>query len=618
MDIITNRLLRQAVPLFNALAAVLLALALGVLLKLGNDVFIPLAVALLLAFALAPVANLLQSRLGRGPAVVLSLLLAIAIIVGLGAVIYFQVADLAEQIPARKEVVKAKLQALAGGMAGAGPFTRAGDAISELLAEASRLTAGASGARTPPLVVTQEAASGLRVAAEALGHLVKPFAVMFAVILFTAFMLGQREDIRNRVIRLAGTDDLQQTTAALDDAGARLGRLLLTQVMVNAAFGAVIGGVLWAIGLPSPFLWGILAGVMRFVPYVGAVIGGAAPLAVAFVFDPGWSSLIITAVTFLILDLLVGHVLEPLLYGRSTGLSPLAVVLSATVWAFLWGPLGLVLATPLTICLVVIGRHIPRLSFLATLLGDRPPLEPHEMLYQRLLAGDPAEAGEQARLFLRKRSLATWYDDVALKAIRRAHLDIVRGSVAGDRLERMLASARAIIETLKSVNAGPASRLGHDTAETAAALDRFADDSAARERIDAARLPAGWQGAHPVVILYGAHPLDEVPARMLAQVLERYGVRAKVAALGNCAPDADAFANVRLVCLSFVEPLSTLHLRAASIGVRRKFGGARVVLCIWQQAEAGLIDALRRQLRVDGLVTTTVDALKQVQGMLKG
>lgn len=617
MDIITNRLVRQAVPLFNVFASVLLVLALGALLALGKDVFIPLAVALLLSFALSPVASGLQRiGLGRGIAVVFSVLLAIAVIVGVTHVVYSQVSDLAAQLPAHKEVVKTKLQGLAGSVGSGGPFSRASDVISELIDDLGHIADGSKKAAGPQaIIVRQESASGFKLAADALTHALHPLATLFAVLLLTAFMLAQREDIRNRLIRLAGTEDLQQTTAALDDAGGRLGKLLLTQLAVNACFGAIVGTVLLLIGVPSPFLWGILAGIFRFVPYVGAIIGAVPPMLVAFVFDPGWSSLLYTVGLFVLLDLMVGHVIEPMLYGHSTGLSPLAVVVSATIWAFLWGPVGLVLATPLTICLVVLGRYIPRLKFLGILLGDRPPLQPHEMLYQRMLAGDPGEATDQAKLFLQQRSLATYFDEVALESMRLAHTDIVRGTVAGDRLTRLIDSNRTLIQNLQAPDTASVSLIPHTSSETEAALDLYRDDAAAQRRVVGTDLPKTWQGKYPVVVLYGDHPLDEVPARMLAQVIERYGVPVYVSSMRACAADAaeSEARGVKLVFLSFIEPLSTLHLRAASIGVRRKLGGADVALGMWQDAEKNIVDGLRKQLRVAGVVTATLDGLKLVQ-----
>ena len=215
------------------------------------------------------------------------------------------------------------------------------------------------------------------------------------------FILIQRQDLRNRLVRLAGAQDLQRTTAALDDAGQRLSRLFLAQLALNAAFGLVIGAGLWFIGVPSAPLWGMLAMILRFVPYIGAVISAIFPLILAAAVGAGWTMVLWTAALFLIVEPIAGHVIEPLLFGHTTGLSPVAIITSATFWTWLWGPIGLILATPLTICLVVLGRHVDGLKFLDVMLGDQPALTPAELVYQRMLARDPIEAAEQAQLFLR-------------------------------------------------------------------------------------------------------------------------------------------------------------------------------------------------------------------------
>ncbi|MFC7610555.1 AI-2E family transporter [Teichococcus aestuarii] len=234
----------------------------------------------------------------------------------------------------------------------------------------------------------------------------------------TVFILVQREDLRDRLIRLFGSTDLHRTTVAMDDAAYRLSRFFLAQLSINLGFGAVIAAGLLLIGVPSPLLWGLLAALLRFVPYVGAVLGAVLPIGVAAAVDPGWSMALWTAVLFLAIEPLIAHVVEPLAYGHSTGMSPVSVVVAAIFWSWIWGPIGLIIATPLTLCLVVLGRHVDRLEFLDVLLGDRPALTPVENFYQRALAGDPDEVQEQAELLLRERSLCSYYDEVALKGRR--------------------------------------------------------------------------------------------------------------------------------------------------------------------------------------------------------
>ena len=246
--------------------------------------------------------------------------------------------------------------------------------------------------------------------------------------IFVLFILLQRQDLRNRLVRLAGARDLQRTTAALDDAGQRLSRLFLTQLAVNASFGCVIGLGLWIIGVPSAPLWGMLAMIMRFVPYIGALISAIFPLILAAAVGSGWTMFLITAVLFIVAETVVGQAIEPLVYGQSTGLSPVAIIVSATFWTWLWGPVGLILATPLSMCLVVVGRHVDRLEFLEVMFGDQPPLTPAELIYQRMLANDPIEAAEQARMFLKERPLVEYYDEILLEGLRLAETELQAGS----------------------------------------------------------------------------------------------------------------------------------------------------------------------------------------------
>src|SRR5438270_3878261 len=283
--------------------------------------------------------------------------------------------------------------------------------------------------RPVPVEVLQPDPGALESLQSLISPLLHPLATTGIIVIFVIFILLQREDLRNRLIRLAGSHDLQRTTAALDDAASRLSRLFLIQLLLNGSFGIIIGTGLWVIGVPSAILWGILAAVLRFVPYIGAAIAAAFPLALAVAVDPTWSMLLWALALFLVVEPVVGHVIEPMVYGHSTGLSPVAVVASATFWTALWVPIGLVLATPLTVCLVVLGRHVERLEFLDVMFGDRPALSPPEIFYQRMLAGDPAEAVDKAEEFLKERPLSTYYDEVALPGLKLAQNDVARGAL---------------------------------------------------------------------------------------------------------------------------------------------------------------------------------------------
>src|SRR6202034_250536 len=355
-----------------------------------------------------------------------------------------------------------------------------------------------------PVQVLQPDPGALESLRSLIAPLVSPLATTGIIVIFVIFILIQREDLRNRLIRLAGSHDLQRTTAALDDAGSRLSRLFLNQLLINTGFGILIGAGLWLIGIPSAVLWGILAAVLRFVPYIGSVISAAFPLALAVAVDPGWSMLGWTAVLFFIVEPLVGQVVEPMVYGRSTGLSPVAVVVSATFWTALWGPIGLILATPLTVCLVVLGRHVERLSFLDVMFGDRPALSPPEIFYQRMLAGDPTEAAEKAEQFLKERSLSSYYDDVALKGLELAQMDLDREVLDVSRLLR-------IRDTVLEFTGDLSDQTDHDPidgqattdVEAVAAVEQVATEPAYSDLpiLQAADLKPDWTSENPILCI---------------------------------------------------------------------------------------------------------------------
>lgn len=370
----------------NGVAAAVLAAIIVYTLYFGREVFVPIALAVLLSFVLAPLVRLLaQWHVPRGVSVIGVVLLAFLAIFAVGGMIATQVNQLAGDLPRYQLTMRAKIEALRGAAATSGTLERAADVLQSLGKELDKpkdvenrpdtlqpqTPAPGQEAKPIPVEVRQPPSSALESIAALISPLLQPLATTGIIVIFVIFILLQREDLRNRLIKLAGSRDLQKTTAAIDDAGRRLSRLFLTQLALNAAFGVVIGAGLWVIGVPSPIIWGILAAVLRFVPYIGALIAAIFPLALAAAVDPGWSMILWTAALFLIVETVLGQVIEPLLYGHSTGLSPVAVVASATFWTALWGPIGLILATPLTICLVVLGRHIERLAFLDVMFGDR-------------------------------------------------------------------------------------------------------------------------------------------------------------------------------------------------------------------------------------------------------
>jgi predicted PurR-regulated permease PerM len=617
VDHTLSRLIKQSVPLLTLLIVCLLILSIGAILILGREVFIPIALAILLSFVLAPAVRLLQRlHAPHGLAVIAVAVAAFSAILALGFVFTNQLSGLAQDLPKYQETIAAKINALHTTIGASGTLDRAIGVFQELSRQIKDLAqthepgpAPAEGGSGHPISVTiQDSGSFFEIASGVLAPLLQPLAMTAIVLIFTIFVLSQREDLRNRFIKLVGTDDLQHTTAVLDDVARRLSSFFLTQLAVNAGFGLIIGLGLWKIGVPRPILWGIFAGILRFIPYVGAPIAALFPMILALGVDPGWSMLLWTMGLFLTAELIAGNAVEPLLYGHSTGLSPVAIVFSATIWAFLWGPLGLVLATPITVCLVALGRHVRHMEFFDILLGDRPALSPAEIFYQRMLAGDPSEAVLQAREFLKERALSTYYDEVALEGIRLAHSDIARGRISPERQRVLRESILYLIDHLDNVH-DPRPRGGAVGAEAAAAViaagpDREASMIVARPE----QLKPDWRGPFPVLCLAAADSLDEIVVRMVAQVLTKHGLPARAGDFNDGeALRRDEKAGIRMACLSYLEPLSILHLRFAVRLVRRQFPGVLVLLGIWRQRDENMMATLRKAARAN-LFVTTVDA----------
>jgi predicted PurR-regulated permease PerM len=625
MDIISSQQMRKLLPLLTALAVTVLVLSISAILYLGREIFVPFALGILLSFVLAPIVIGLQRlNVPRSLAISAAILTATCAIVALILLIFSQVANLAEDLPGYRATIQQKLDSVAEGESRpSGPYGRALEALQGIASDIEKIggsvpeDADVPGvARPMPVTIVSSGGGTLATAAAVISPLLGPLTTLGIVIVFAIFILLQREDLRNRFIRLAGTDDLQQTTAAIDDAALRLSRLLLFQFGMNAAFGLITGAGLYVIGVPSPFLWGILGGILRYIPYVGGFIGAGLPMMLAFAVDPGWNMILWTALLYIAVETAMSNIVEPILYGHSSGLSPVAIILAALIWALLWGPVGLILATPLTICLVVLARYVPALGIIDIMFGDKPALSPHQIFYQRMLAGEPQEAGLQAREFLRERALVTYYDEVALEGIRLAHDDVARLAVQGKRLETLQHAAMALVERLDRVES-PLPRGGVVRTEAKAAVEAAGPDRAGALVVQRPEdLKPEWRVARPVVCISGNDPLDATVAAMLAQVLTRHGLTAETVAWADLAKNppstADA-SDVRLVCLSFLEPLSTVHLRMMVRQVHRIAPKAHVFVGIWRQRDPAMVAQLATRLHTDALVTTFSAALVEAQ-----
>ncbi len=445
-------------------------------------------------------------------------------------------------------------------------------------------------AKPVPVEIRQPELQPLQLVESIIGPLLQPLATAGLVIVFAIMILLEREDLRDRLLRLAGRD-LHRTTIAMDDAAQRISRYLLRQLVVNACCGLPIGLGLAVIGIPNAALWGILAALLRFIPYLGIVIAACFPIALAIAVDPGWTLLAWVVLLFVGIELVVSNLLEPWVYGASTGLSSVALIAAATFWTWLWGPIGLLLSTPMTVCLVVLGRHVPQLQFLDVMLGNDPVLAPSESFYQRLLANDPEEATEQAREFIRERSLAEFFDTVAIPALDRAQADSDRGVLSAERRTMIKEGIRAMLEDLSDDAVGDAGAEGSAQAEIE---------------------------APGIVCVAGRNELDEAAASLLVHLLrsEHYAGVAEALppdALASDSPDQPLFRRAGLVCLSLISTSSPARARYLERRLRRRAPRAKVLVGFWGLAESELAAAATTMARQDTFIVTSFrDAMTSI------
>ena len=595
----------EVVPAAETQPALTLAIVVAVIagLYFGREIFVPIALSILLSFALAPPVRWLRRiHIPRIAAVLLVVTLAFMLIAGFASVVAWQVTDLARGLPTYQRNIEAKIDGFRNGPPGASVFTRATqmvEAIGNRIDQQERKAESAPVAAAPgapaeapaapiPVEVHEPDPTAIEQLEAVLAPLIGPLATAGIVIVLVIFMLLKREDLRDRVIRLFGSRDLSRTTQALNDAGKRVGHYLLMQLTVNATYGLPIAIGLWVIGVPNPLLWGMLATVLRFVPYIGPVIGAFFPLALALAVEPGWTTFLWAAGLIVVVELISSNAVEPWLYGASTGMSPVAIIAAAIFWTWLWGPIGLLLSTPLTVCLVVLGQHVPQLAFLDVLLGSEAVLTPPETLYQRMIGGDPVDATERAEEYLRDHTLTQYYQNVGLPALAMAESDRARRALDEDRRIRLTKSFDILMDNLAE----------HEDVDPDAAKDP--DDEDADAEAGAERplvLPEAGPGAvvpaHRLVICAGARGnLDDVAAAIVAQLLERHGARCQTLSSDSMqsAPLREvAIEDAAMVVVSYMNPDSLAHARFLVRRLRRRFPGARIVAGFWtltpQEAE---------------------------------
>ena len=580
----------QARPTGSVLLTLVVVVA---ALRLAQDLFVPLALAILLTFLLGPIVAWLQHwRINRPIAVLASLAMALALIGGVGDVIFGQFSDLAHQLPHYERHLREHIAHLRGFLRGG--ITDSVDAIERLTGQIERLSplAGVP-AGVQRVQVVQPPATVFEIMKDFIGPLVKPLGWALVVMVLVAFMLLRLPDLRERIIRLLGPRNLQATTAALDDAAGRVSRYLLTQLLINSFTGLWVGVGLALLGVPNPGLWGALTLVLRFIPYVGVWTAAAMPFALSFAAFDDWMHPLVVLAVYGSVELLNYAVLEPWLYAARTGVSPVALLLAAAFWTWLWGLAGLLLSVPITVCLVVMGKYVPQLEFLEVLLGDEPALEPYQQLYQRLLTSSRDEADTLLEAAMRQHSLREVCDIAIVPALRLLEADFARGALKPAR-------RRAVLDQIQ----------------------QWVDELLEELQRSSGRGPLFWQS--PAVLCVPAEDQgDAIVAKLLAAVLINRGISARLAVLDRVEEEVAAGASdgLEAVVVSALPPEAIPPARAVVKRIRARVEGLPVIVGLWGQEQdldraaqrLGSAGVSRLETRV-GACVEEVERLRQARG----
>ena len=555
----------------------------AVVLYLAREVLIPFALAGLLAFLLAPAVRRLERwKLGRVLSTCLVVVFGFTIIGGIAAVAGTQAVSLAAKLPEYRKNVTAKIRELR--KPGEGKIAQAQKAIKDLEKQADP---------TPqkPMPVTQTPESPYAQLVDFVTPFAKPLGTALAVIVFTILMLLHRESMREKLIGLIGPRRINVATQALDEASYRVSRYLFMQLVMNACFGIPFGIALYFIGIPNAALWGLLATLLRFIPYAGVWIAVSMPLALAFAVSDGWSEVLWVAGVFLALELVLINIVEPLMYSRVAGLSPIAIILAALFWTLLWGPLGLLLATPLTVCLAVMGRYIPDMGYLNVILGVEPVLTPQARFYQRLLAKDEDEAEDLAEDFANEKGLLALYDEMVIPALALAEQDRHAHTLEEDRERFIFDTVRELVEYLE-------------------------DRSQPKDEVEAKPKNVVHRPAPPVCIVGVRDEADHVAALVLARMLEAPECNPHVISHPLLAADTlDELERkaCKVVCLSAVPPHAAAHAGHLCKRLKGRFPDLKVVVALWMSEGSDKLEARLRDAGVDVVVTRLSDAVEQLR-----
>jgi predicted PurR-regulated permease PerM len=565
----------------------------------GRPVLLPLAVSVLFAFALAPlVGRLRKLGVGRVFSVIVATVLALGLTFGIAIFITTRTVELAGDLPRYQTNLIEKIRSIRGTTMSGGAVERATNLLNTLRdqlvsekapAPQTQRSVARPGDQPVPVQIQAPETQPLDIAAGLATSLLEFLVAGAIVVIFVIFILLYKEDIRDRFIRLAGSADIQKAALLLDDGAERLGSYLLTQTAINAAFGLIIALGLWAIGIPNPMLWGLIGAVLRFVPYAGVPLAAVLPVMLGLSVDPGWSMAVLTIALYAIVEIIFGQAIEPWLFGRRVGLSPLAIVVAVTFWTWLWGPVGLLLSTPLTMCLVVLGRHFEHLQFFDVLLGDKAPLSAAESLYIRLLGDDADEAAAEAESFIKENSLCRYYDEVVLKALAIGEADLKRGALDPERALKIKESTSALVQNLSDAHGDAEPRTEAASADSA------------------------------VLCVGGRGPLDEAACMLLMSLLEKANVTARLSdarEASEVTPNAQDVSNVKAVCVCYLDPANSARAPYLLKRIRRRVPNATVMAAFLgpdDDDSTRTIEGFRVMTSLDSAVDTIVSSLAHAE-----
>ncbi len=561
----------------------------------AQTVLVPLALALLLTFILTPPVNWLERRVGRAPAVLVVVILVFTLLGLAGWGLTRQARHLAADLPTYTANIREKIADVRGAGQG-GTVEQLQESIDDLKGDLGAGTEVPRGTAARPVVVTPETAAGFS-AFSWLGPVVGPLGTAGLVIVLVMFMLLERRDLRNRLLGLFGHGHLAMTTKAFDEAGSRVSRQLLMQSLVNLVYGIGVAIGLYVLGVPYPFVWAALGAALRFIPYVGPVLGAGAPILVSFAALDGWQGPLLVVGLFLILELFTNLVLETILYAGAAGVSQVALLVSVAFWTWLWGPLGLLLATPLTVCLVVLGKHVPGMEFLGTLMADTPALAPEYNYYQRLLARDQSEAADLIETYMKASPPDSVYDALLLPALNYAERDRLEGRLSP-------AEESAVIDATGELLADAAASIAGSTPEP--------------EPADAAPELPGPRVSMRVLGYAANGGSDDLALSMLAHLLREFPIdlaihptRLHAAHLTRLVRDRQ----VTAIVISDLPPSPPSKTRYLVKRLRAAVPDLRIVVGRW--APPALADEASAELKADG-ATHVSATLLDTRGYLAG